>query len=326
MTGTSLVNRHRITLMKIEGIENLMHHVPPAYPYYAHSPIYYQNARTNISEQHLQTESYAVLARIQGEASIIDLFNRLLQLAPNQEQKRLLLQVLQDENTHLQQLTDYYIRLAGTQPFYDIEKVDFHSFQEGLEKAMEVKNKEYEEYRNHYLFSQPSFVRELFLQTFQDEANHVQQLETLRNTQGTVIKDYGRNPFVVNIEEATTQNSTFRTALWTGSHFQITLMSLNIGEDIGLEMHPDVDQFLRIEQGQGVVQMGNRRDQLNFQREVFDDYAIVIPAGTWHNLTNTGDEPLRLYSIYAPPQHPFGTVHRTKAEAMAAEHDHHRKF
>ena len=99
-------------------------------------------------------------------------------------------------------------------------------------------------------------------------------------------------------------------------------MSLHLEEDIGLKMHPDVDQFLRIDQGQGIVQMGDQQDQLNFEEEVFDDFAIVIPAGKWHNLTNTGDVPLKLYSIYAPPQHPFGTVHETKAEAMAAEHNH----
>ena len=99
-------------------------------------------------------------------------------------------------------------------------------------------------------------------------------------------------------------------------------MSLHLGEDIGLKMHPDVDQFLRIDRGQGIVQMGDQQDQLNFEEEVFDDFAIVIPAGKWHNLTNTGDVPLKLYSIYAPPQHPFGTVHETKAEAMAAEHNH----
>jgi mannose-6-phosphate isomerase-like protein (cupin superfamily) len=136
------------------------------------------------------------------------------------------------------------------------------------------------------------------------------------------IRDYGPNPFVININEVTKQNRTFRTALWTGKHLQVTLMSLNPGEDIGLEMHPDVDQFLRVEQGQGIVQMGNSRNNLSFQRKVFDDSAIVIPAGKWHNLTNTGNVPLKLYSIYAPPNHPFGTVHTTKAEAMAAEEHH----
>jgi mannose-6-phosphate isomerase-like protein (cupin superfamily) len=133
------------------------------------------------------------------------------------------------------------------------------------------------------------------------------------------LKDYGPEPFVVDINEASKQNNTFRTALWTGNHLQVTLMSLKVGEDIGLENHPNLDQFLRIEQGQGIVQMGRRKDNLNFVRKVHDDSAIVIPAGTWHNLTNTGNVPLKLYSIYAPPQHPFGTVHVTKTDALAAE-------
>ncbi len=136
-------------------------------------------------------------------------------------------------------------------------------------------------------------------------------------TNRLVLRDYGPNPFVININEASKQNNTYRTALWTGNHLQVTLMSLNPGEDIGLEMHPNVDQFLRIEQGQGITEMGKNKDQLNFQRNVSDDSAIFIPAGTWHNLTNTGNIPLKLYSIYAPPNHPFGTVHPTKADAMA---------
>ncbi|MFT8323415.1 MAG: cupin domain-containing protein [Bacillus sp. (in: firmicutes)] len=133
------------------------------------------------------------------------------------------------------------------------------------------------------------------------------------------VMDYGRKPFVVNINEAAKYNNTYRTALWTGNHLQVTLMSLNVGEDIGLETHPNVDQFLRIEQGQGIVQLGNRKDNLNFVQKVYDDFAIMIPAGTWHNLTNTGNTPLKLYSIYAPPQHPTSTVHLTKAQAIAAE-------
>lgn len=129
------------------------------------------------------------------------------------------------------------------------------------------------------------------------------------------IKDHGSTPYVVDIEKITKQNNTYRTALWTGKHLQVTLMSLNVGEDIGLEKHPDVDQFLRIEQGQGVVQMGPSKDNLNFQRNVYENFAIFVPAGTWHNVTNTGNQPLKLYSIYAPPNHPFGTVHVTKADA-----------
>lgn len=142
------------------------------------------------------------------------------------------------------------------------------------------------------------------------------------NRDENIVKDYGPEPFVININEAAKQNNTFRTALWTGTHLQLTLMSINPGEDIGLEIHPNLDQFLRIEQGQGIVRMGNSKNNLYFERRVAADYAIIIPAGTWHNLINTGGGPLKLYSIYAPPQHPKGTVHRTKADAMNAEHNH----
>ncbi|QDP39394.1 cupin domain-containing protein [Radiobacillus deserti] len=133
------------------------------------------------------------------------------------------------------------------------------------------------------------------------------------------LQDFGQQPYVVNINEATRQNNTYRTALWTGKQLQTTLMSLRVGEDIGLEMHPNVDQFLRVEQGQGIVQMGKSRNNLTYQQRVYEDSAIFIPAGTWHNLTNTGRTPLKLYSIYAPPNHPFGTVQVTKADAMAVE-------
>lgn len=134
-----------------------------------------------------------------------------------------------------------------------------------------------------------------------------------------MYRDEGPKPFVVNINDATKQNNAFRTTLWTGPNLQVTLMVLQVGESVGLEMHPDVDQFLRLEQGQGFVQMGPSEHQLNFERVVHDDYAIIVPAGTWHNLTNTGTIPLKLYSIYAPPEHPLGTIHHTKADAVAAE-------
>ena len=133
------------------------------------------------------------------------------------------------------------------------------------------------------------------------------------------LSDHGPEPYVVNINEATKQNANFRTALWTGTHLQLTLMSLNPKEDIGLEMHPDVDQFLRIEEGHGLVMMGNNPNYLYFQEQVADDYVILIPAGTWHNVINIGCTPLKVYSIYAPPNHPHGTVHRTKEDAERAE-------
>lgn len=133
--------------------------------------------------------------------------------------------------------------------------------------------------------------------------------------QATKLKDYGPCPFVVNIEEATTQNDYYRIALWTGEHLQLTLMSINVRDDIGLEIHPELDQFIRIEEGRGIVKMGDRKEQLDFEAKVYDDYAIFIPAGKWHNLINTGRRPLKLYAIYAPPEHPRGTVHETKEDA-----------
>ena len=87
-----------------------------------------------------------------------------------------------------------------------------------------------------------------------------------------------------------------------------------------MESHPNLDQFLRIEEGNGFVKMGPRRDDLSYQRNVCENHGVFIPAGTWHNLINTGHKPIKLYSIYAPPQHPKGTVHETKAAADAAEH------
>src|SRR5699024_5051071 len=135
------------------------------------------------------------------------------------------------------------------------------------------------------------------------------------------LNDYGNKYIVINIKEDTKQNNTFRTAIWTGNHLQVTLMSIGVGDDIGLERHPTTDQFLRIEDGQGVVQMGDSQNELTFQRRVSDDDAIMVPAGKWHNVINTGNKPLKLYSIYAPPEHPFGTVHQTKADEIAAEED-----
>jgi mannose-6-phosphate isomerase-like protein (cupin superfamily) len=136
------------------------------------------------------------------------------------------------------------------------------------------------------------------------------------------MQDNGPNPYVVNIEELTLENNNFRTAGWTGSNLQMTLMSILPGDDIGLEVHEDHDQFLRIEAGIGLVQMGPTETELQ-EWMAEDDFAIFVPAGSWHNVTNTGDEPLKLYSIYAPPEHEHGTIHETKADADAAEAEHH---
>ena len=136
------------------------------------------------------------------------------------------------------------------------------------------------------------------------------------------MADNGPAPFVTDIESATRGNNTFRTTIWTGRHLQLAVMCLQPEEEIGLEVHEHLDQFIRIEQGAGRVVMGETRDDLTFKREVAEDDVILVPAGSWHNVTNTGDEPLRLYSVYGPAEHEPGTVHLTKAEADAAEHDH----
>mgnify|MGYP003429192633 FL=1 len=137
------------------------------------------------------------------------------------------------------------------------------------------------------------------------------------------LNDEGPNPFVTNIEADTLANDNYRTTRWTGSNIQLTLMSIEPGRDIGLEVHEHGDQFLRVEAGRARVQMGPTEDDLNFDREVGDAWAIFVPAGAWHNITNIGDEPLKVYAIYGPPEHPHGTDHATKAEADADEHHHH---
>jgi mannose-6-phosphate isomerase-like protein (cupin superfamily) len=129
--------------------------------------------------------------------------------------------------------------------------------------------------------------------------------------------------WVDDIEQVTLANDTFRTVLFTGTNLQLTVMHLQPGEEIGWEMHDDLDQFLRVESGTGRLDVGTSKDAIDERHDVSDDWATIIPGGTWHNVVNTGDEPLKLYSLYAPPEHPDGTVHRTKAEADAAEAEHH---
>ena len=135
-------------------------------------------------------------------------------------------------------------------------------------------------------------------------------------------QDRGPAPFAIDIEKATLANDNYRATLWTGKNLQMTVMSIPPGQDIGLEVHTTHDQFLRIEAGRGRVQMGPARDDLSFVREVEDDWVVLVPAGSWHNITNIGGEPLKIYSLYAPPEHPHGTVHATRADADADEHDH----
>ena len=124
--------------------------------------------------------------------------------------------------------------------------------------------------------------------------------------------------YTANIEELTLKNTNFRQVLYTAAHQQLVLMSLLPGEEIGMEVHPTIDQFFRIEKGQVKVVM-NGDEMLGG-----DGFVFIVPAGTQHNVINMSQtEPLKLYTIYTPPNHPEGTVHATKADAMAAEAAHH---
>lgn len=136
------------------------------------------------------------------------------------------------------------------------------------------------------------------------------------------IKDHGKAPWVVDIEELTLENTNFRIAHWTGEHLQMTVMSIPAGGEIGLELHSHNDQFIRIESGTAQVVMGEKKDELKFNKNVSDDWAVFIPAGFWHNIINTGDEPLKVYVIYSPPEHEAGTVHKTFEESEADHHHH----
>lgn len=120
--------------------------------------------------------------------------------------------------------------------------------------------------------------------------------------------------FVGDIEDLAESNSDFRRVLYTGKNLQLVLMSLRPGEEIGEEAHNDRDQFFRIEDGDGEVWIDGKRTKVN------GDDAIVVPAGARHNLINNGKKMMRLYTIYGPPEHSDGTVHVTKADALAHKH------
>ncbi len=119
--------------------------------------------------------------------------------------------------------------------------------------------------------------------------------------------------FVDDIEKLTEKNSDFRRVLYTGKNMQLVLMAIQPGEEIGEEVHEDRDQFFRVEKGAGEVLIDGNRTKVK------SDDAIIVPAGARHNIVNTGDKPLRLYTLYAPPEHRDGTVHVRKADADAAQ-------
>ena len=118
-----------------------------------------------------------------------------------------------------------------------------------------------------------------------------------------------------NIEARTVENEDFRRVLYTSGHLQLVLMTLQPGEEIGEEVHSDRDQFFRIEEGEGAVDIDGRENRVE------DDFAVIVPAGARHNVRNTGSAPLRLYTIYGPPEHKDGVVQATKQDADA-RHSH----
>ena len=125
--------------------------------------------------------------------------------------------------------------------------------------------------------------------------------------------------WLADMTKTTLDNTNFRTVVYTGEHTQLTLMRLAPGEEIGWESHSNRDQFLRLEQGKARVEFGRSQDKVDESHEVADDWAFIVPAGLWHNVVNVGSEDVKLYSLYSPPEHRDGTIHRTKADADKAD-------
>ena len=130
--------------------------------------------------------------------------------------------------------------------------------------------------------------------------------------------DHGPNPYSTNLSLLAKENPNYRTAIWTGKELQLTVMSIPKRGEVGLEIHEDTDQFFYVVEGSGTVLMGPQRDKLDYSMPVKKGSAIFIPLGTWHNIVNKGCGDLKLFTIYAPPHHPHGTVQKTKAIADAA--------
>lgn len=141
-----------------------------------------------------------------------------------------------------------------------------------------------------------------------------------QTARGCPSADPGPVPYTLHLEQTAKRGHNFRTVLWTGDQLQLTVMCIPFRGEIGLELHPDTDQLIRIEDGQARVRMGKNRERMEHCHCLRTGDVILIPRGTWHNVINTGNRMLKLSSVYAPPQHPQGTVHPTKADAERGEY------
>ena len=201
------------------------------------------------------------------------------------------------------------------------QKIDFISFIIIQRKTRKVKEKRTafsEDFRKHELKERDT--KRIFLHILLSIPDKEVSLMCNHNhSKHPEIRDFGPKPLIFNIDHATNMTPNFRTTLWTGTHMQLTLMCIPIRGEIGVEMHADTDQFIRIESGFAKVFTGRCKNNLCEETIVDGNYAIIIPAGTWHNIVNIGNRPLKLYSLYAPPNHPFNTVHKTKECADHAE-------
>lgn len=136
-----------------------------------------------------------------------------------------------------------------------------------------------------------------------------------------IIQDIGPRPQAFNLEQATRDNLNYRAVAWSGRYLQVTLMSIAVGADIGLEAHPETDQFLRLDAGRGRVRMGDSKDSLTFDEVVTDGWCVLVPAGTWHDITNIGDVPMQVYTVYAPAHHKPGKIQKTAQDAKSDTDD-----
>lgn len=128
-------------------------------------------------------------------------------------------------------------------------------------------------------------------------------------------RDCGSGPYIIPVEECAVKNMDFRRAVWTGCRMQMTLMCIPPCGEVGVEMHEDTDQLIRVEQGAAMMKLGRGRCCMERQSRLCQGEAVFVPMGTWHNIVNVGDCPLKLSSVYAPPHHPAGTVHHTREDA-----------